>query len=96
MTTHFMLPAQPDHITATVEAMAQRTGDDLADYVIGRAIETGGFFKPADPGNTWDNQSVEITLHGVFGQGADLAEAVRNWTRAARWAMGDPASGSRP
>lgn len=80
-----MTPGQIIDIEATLVGMAQRQGDDLADFITTRAIETGGFFKPAQPGNDWDNQVVEITLHGVFGQGADLAEAARNWSRAARF-----------
>lgn len=87
-----MTPAQRQDLEQTVAGMSWHVAEhraggpraDLADYVTGRAIETGGFFKPACPGNSWDSQRFEITLQGVFAQGEDLHDAARNWLRAAR------------
>jgi len=87
-----MTPAQENDIRTTVQTLTLlRVSEDPAEIeraLTRRAIETGGFYKPAAPGNTWDSQRVEITLHGIFGQGEDLDEAVRNWLRAARATLG--------
>lgn len=58
--------------------------DDQIHHVMTRACETGGMVKLPQPGNSWDSQRLEISLHNVWADGASWAEAIRNWQRAAR------------
>lgn len=58
--------------------------DHQVAMILERTAETGGMVKLPQPGNSWDNQALEISLHGVFAVGSDWPEAIRNWQRAAR------------
>lgn len=78
-----MTPSQKRDIEAASQAIRSREGPDLDDYLYNIAAETGGYFKPAQRGNTWDTQYFEISLHGVYGQGPTSREAANNWLRCA-------------
>jgi len=72
-----------ERITATLVELETLDAAGRADLIRITATATGGTVKDAKPGDAWDSQRVEIYLHGIIGEGADWAEAIRNWTRAA-------------
>lgn len=73
----------PDPLNTAIEAIAQRDGDDLTDFMALLALETGGYFKPPQAGNSWDSQLWELSAHGIFATGATARELARNWGKAA-------------
>ncbi|WP_224826263.1 hypothetical protein [Cognatishimia sp. MH4019] len=66
---------------ATLELLETAGREQLLEFV---AEDTGGYFNPIDPANTWASHLVEIKAHGVIGSGHDSTEAVRNWISAAK------------
>jgi len=66
-----------------VEALELRDHAGRADFLHMAAFESSGFYKPADPDNSWDNQQVEIKAYGIFASGGTDAEAIRHWMQAA-------------
>jgi hypothetical protein len=42
-------------------------------------LETHGYFKTPRQSDNRDPQTVEIKAHGLFADGADICEAIRNW-----------------
>ncbi|GAA5073618.1 hypothetical protein N0B44_15735 [Roseibacterium beibuensis] len=75
-----------DDIIRTLDTLETLDAAGQADLLQMRALETGGTFKTPRPGNAWDSQRYEMNLHGVFAEGGDLRELVRNWTKAAHHA----------
>lgn len=53
------------------------------DFLVMASLETNGYFKPPERANNWDTQMVEIKAHGIFADGSDASEAIRNWRLAA-------------
>ena len=78
-TSHPALTATLRDLTALAMSL-----DDQIDLIRTRTDQTGGMVKLPQRGNTWDTQRLEISLHGVFAEGADWPETIRNWQRAAR------------
>lgn len=59
---------------------------DLAsrlDFLENAAIETGGFWKPVEVNNTWDNQRLEFRAYGIFASD-ETETAIRAWIHIAR------------
>lgn len=48
------------------------------------ALDQGGHFKPARPGDEWDSQRIEITLHGIYSAAEDAERLVADWIDRAR------------
>ena len=70
-------------LTRALETLELLDASGRHDFLVQAALETGGLFKQTYPKQTWDNQRVEIKAHGVFAEGGDVSEAIRNWIRAA-------------
>jgi len=73
-----------DAIRRTLAALERRDPAARADLLRALAETAAGHWKPANPADPWDSQRVELRLHEVFAEGADAAEATRNWIHAAR------------
>lgn len=72
-----------DEIERVLQTLETLDDEGRHDLMVMVAQETGGYFKPAEPGNSWDSQAVEIRALGVYAQGGTPREAIRNWSRAA-------------
>jgi hypothetical protein len=68
-----------NHLARALETLELLGARGRYDYLVGAALETGGFFHQPEPANNWDSQQVEIKAHGVFASGTDQDEAIRNW-----------------
>jgi len=68
-----------NELSRMVEAMEPLSLTARRDFLIMAAMETGGTFKTPQRDNNWDNQLFEISAHGVYADGTDLADAIRNW-----------------
>lgn len=71
-----------DPLIRTREHMKYLKPKERAEMLWGAAMETGTIIEP-EPNNTRSSGSFEITAHGVWAQGSDLAETTANWMKAA-------------
>lgn len=72
-----------NELTHILLALETYTLKQRVEFLTNAAMETGGEFKLPQPGNNWDSQRVEIKAHGIFAEGPDMPEAIRNWMHAA-------------
>lgn len=73
-----------DHLARTLDTLDGLPPHERPAFLAATADATGGYVKHPQPGNGWDSQRVEIKALEVYAEGLDMAEALRNWTRAAR------------
>jgi hypothetical protein len=85
-------PTQIADTLRTLNAMAISLDDQIA-HLRDLSHWGHGTIKLPQPGNSWDSQRLEITLHGIAADGASWPEAIRNWTTAARAELAGYATG---
>ena len=73
-----------DDLARALETLELLDLNGRIDFLVGAALETGGYYKAADLANSFDSQAVEIRAHNVSSSGPDDAAAVHYWMQAAR------------
>ncbi|MFT4962514.1 MAG: hypothetical protein ACI92Z_003613 [Paracoccaceae bacterium] len=74
-----------DDLARALDTLEMLGAPGQHDFLVMAALETNGFFKLPERANNWDTQMVEIKAHGIFADGCDASEAIRNWRLAAGW-----------
>ncbi len=72
-----------DDLTRALQVFETLDHAGQVEFMAMAAMETNGFYKHPRAASNWDSGTVEIKAYGIYAEGRDDADAIRNWTRAA-------------